>query len=133
MICPEIPQAVGTGGQVRSYHLFKALAQRFELTLVVLREIPDAQTRETLSSKCHEIIAPTASPVERSSSRWASMLRTLQSILLPQKDHWVGFLDRYLYYYNKSLEAASHRLEHKLLLKLFQSELSALVQANPPR
>lgn len=132
MICPEIPQAVGTGGQVRSYHLFKALAQRFELTLVVLREISDAQTLEKLASNCHEIIAPTTSPVERSSSRWSSMLRTLQSILHPQKEHWVGFLDRYLYYYKKSLEITGHRLEHKLLFKLFQSELSALVKASPP-
>jgi glycosyltransferase involved in cell wall biosynthesis len=132
MICPEIPQATGTGGQVRSYHFLTALAQRFRLTLVVLREIPNAQVRETLSGRCHEIITPARNRAERSPGRLTSMLRTLAAILRPQKGHWVGFLDRYLHYYRMSLETASPRIAHKLLLKLLQSELSALVRANPP-
>ncbi len=132
MICPEIPRPVGTGGQVRSYHFFWELAQRFELTLVILTPISDQATYDSLSSHCRKIIAPAAKQISASSGRWRSALQTIQSIFQPQKNHWINFLDRYLYYYQTRLEKSGQRLTHKLMSWLLQTELAALVGKSPP-
>ena len=87
-VSPETPSPAGTGGRVRSWHVLRALAQKYAVTVLVLNN-EGLEMDAELGRFCQLVIRPPALPVPtRRPSRWHSLLKTAAVLAFPWRQNW---------------------------------------------
>jgi polysaccharide biosynthesis protein PslH len=87
-VSPETPRPTGTGGRVRSWHVLRALALQYGVTLLVLNNDGLGMDAE-LGRFCRCVIRPPGmSAPTRRPSRWQSLLITAGVLAFPWRRNW---------------------------------------------
>jgi glycosyltransferase involved in cell wall biosynthesis len=117
-VCPDTPCPVGTGARVRNWHLLRAAAAQYAVSLVLLNNDGLEMDKE-LGRLCANVIRPVgnAAPTHKR-SRLQSLLKTVGVLAFPWQNDWETL----------TLYAAQHsdrlgRNETKLSTRLLAAQL----------
>ncbi|MEI7935837.1 MAG: glycosyltransferase family 4 protein [Verrucomicrobiota bacterium] len=101
MLAIEPPRSRGLGGEVRTFHFVRALAQQGELTLAVLDPVGERVPDADIAKMCKAVFRPMPSNEGEGlgrlrSPRLLSWLRTLGVLFAPWRDNWSRLLSYWL-------------------------------------
>jgi glycosyltransferase involved in cell wall biosynthesis len=132
IISPEVPAPVGSGGQVRSYHFLRAVAETFDVTLVLLAKPSATRDLQNLQSDPRVRVIMAGEPLRiRRPARAGIAFDTLLTLLWPPRRQWVCFWDRFLHYREAFLRSGSQGRLQRGLLVLFRLQLRAFRWIRP--